>query len=272
MASLEEIYDIYSKDRLVVCTFTPAMLQRRYEQMQPDAGNLHCGSLLFYHGVTHQPTQRCLPNAVARFGDDFDQVFLATMHDLDRVWCTHERLEHKRQGSAEKFEQVANNEKHPAFVYFSNCDMCPVANIVHGGEPGATYLECEYGTTPPVKFQRCKGFDFRRYCEESTDKEDTGKNKIHAEWNELRACLSTENLVGLVYVWDPFLDPYTHVDHVHDLQKLFGQHYNVCIFQLSGPREVTGDLMVDDMARKAVRLVDVVDTKENASRHDLEKT
>jgi hypothetical protein len=64
--------------------------------------------------------------------------------------------------------------------------------------------------------------------------------------NEIRAALSTDNMVGLCYIYDPTHCPSDHRDAARQLAESFGLNLVCAVFELSGPDKVDGRLLVTD--------------------------
>eukprot|EP00877_Chromochloris_zofingiensis_P004263 jgi/Chrzof1/13838/Cz08g14130.t1 len=200
-----------------------------------DRSSILCGSILFHNGLHHKPSGSHAPNAVARFGDDSKETVFATLHDLSKVFDCVESLEN----------QKPEQKRGKPFVFFTNSDISDITKR-HGGDPPRQYLDCVYNETPPVHCQRTRSFDFREFCETMREKEDPAMEKIGAEWNEIRAVLDWDNMVGLCYIHDPMFDPRQHVAMAKQLSENFNNVFEMAVFRVHEPGGVTGDLLVRD--------------------------
>ncbi|EFJ51974.1 hypothetical protein VOLCADRAFT_87025 [Volvox carteri f. nagariensis] len=185
--------------------------------MCPCSHTLMSGSILFYKGLLHRPTGRRIPSGVARFGDSgrVHATVFASLHDLELVWQSHARLEASKPPE----------RRCPSgpFVYFAHHDMADVAEEA-GGQPPVSYCDCWPAGPGPSELIRSGDFDFRSHCESQppphlpTDAEARG-----IQWNELRAALSYENMVGLAYIHDPSRDPRHHLGEAEELRTAVTQ-------------------------------------------------
>eukprot|EP00878_Enallax_costatus_P035975 GHUV01040241.1.p1 GENE.GHUV01040241.1~~GHUV01040241.1.p1 ORF type:complete len:141 (+),score=26.68 GHUV01040241.1:192-614(+) len=94
---------------------------------------------------------------------------------------------------------------------FANSDIGNMTKKPEVGEPPRDYMETVYGETPPVQTERTRAFNFREFCQ-NKDEEDPSMEEEGNEWNEMRAVLNDDNMVGLLYIYDPDNDPQQHRD------------------------------------------------------------
>ncbi|KAF6257359.1 hypothetical protein COO60DRAFT_1233474 [Scenedesmus sp. NREL 46B-D3] len=118
--------------------------------------------------------------------------------------------------------------------------------------PPKDYMEAQWGRCPPVQCERDRSFDFRRFCSTKNEKEDPSMEEEGAEWNEMRAVLNTDNMVGLLYIHDPQFTPQQHADLAKKLCANFGGELEMGVLKMHEPGGHQGDLLlVDDSAGEA---------------------
>lgn len=123
LKAARHLYDLYRSDRLVVHSIPDSLLHARPSHLA-DPTTMLSSSICFHQGIHNQPSGRAIPNAVARFGKDAHATNFGTLHDLSLIWQVHEALEAGKAPEAQG----------RPFVFFTNCDMCDLANEC-GGQP-----------------------------------------------------------------------------------------------------------------------------------------
>ncbi|KXZ44267.1 hypothetical protein GPECTOR_70g498 [Gonium pectorale] len=89
-----------------------------------------------------------------------------------------------------------------------------------GGQPPESYQDCTPDGPGPHCLLRTRGFDFRGYCEAQPLRHLPEEAEARGiEWNELRAALSYDNMVGLAYIYDPARDPRQHLETAAALRR-----------------------------------------------------
>eukprot|EP00879_Flechtneria_rotunda_P016245 GHRR01016996.1.p2 GENE.GHRR01016996.1~~GHRR01016996.1.p2 ORF type:complete len:175 (+),score=58.76 GHRR01016996.1:914-1438(+) len=111
-------------------------------------------------------------------------------------------------------------------------------------QPPCNYMECIHGECPPIQCERGRGFDFRGFCSTKNEKEDPSMEEEGNEWNELRAVLNDDNMVGLLYIHDPQYKPQQHVEAAKKLSAYFNDEFLMLVFKLREPGGHQGDLLV----------------------------
>jgi hypothetical protein len=123
LKAARHLYDLYRNDRLVVHSIPEGLVHARPSHLA-DPTTMLSSSICFHQGIHNQPSGRTIPNAVARFGKDAHATNFGTLHDLSLIWQVHEALEAGKPPEAQG----------RPFVFFTNCDMCDLANEC-GGQP-----------------------------------------------------------------------------------------------------------------------------------------
>lgn len=97
-AASRHVYDLYRRDRLVMSTFPLDCAEERAQRLQHNDRHLLCGSLLFYKGLRHAASGGTqLPNTIARIHPNYRNTLLGSLHDMEAVWQTHERLDRQQR-------------------------------------------------------------------------------------------------------------------------------------------------------------------------------